>query len=156
MDTNFSIYTKLDVMPKPKKPELIYLIRGATGVLKFDLTDKQYSFNDIDQATFIFKQGSTLFDFDLYDIDVETGEKTLNNHFKHEYDPEYDYISFILTVDDTLEFKPTAMPMQYEVAVSLITDQNIQINQDTTIIEEQPKVIVKDSLYGDLLDSRKN
>lgn len=156
MDTNFSVYTKLDVMPKPKAPEVIYIIRGATGNLKFDLLDKAYNFEDINQATFIFKQADTFFTFDLYDIDIETQEKTMNEHFKHEFGPEYDFISLLLTVNDTINFKPTAgFPMQYEVAITL-ADPEITIDQEATIVEEQPAVFIKDSLYGELLDSRKN
>lgn len=150
MDADFSIYTKLDVMPKPKKPELAYIIRGTTGYFKFNLQGKTYGFDDIDQATFIFKQNNTLYSFELYDIDPELQTKELNYHFTHEVGRDYDYIKFRLTVDDTLDFKATGydFPMQYEVAIKL--------NSEDTITEEQFPVVVKDSLYGELLDSKRN
>lgn len=60
-----NIHTTLAFCPKPKKHEITVITRGATAVLDFDLYNKVYDFNDIEQLSVLFAQGREIFKYDM-------------------------------------------------------------------------------------------
>lgn len=54
------IHTVLGFAPKPKKHEILVITRGATASINFDLYDKVYDIDNIDQFTLLFKQGKDM------------------------------------------------------------------------------------------------
>jgi len=68
----------LDVKPRHDPmcgPKLIYLTRGATGSISYDLSKKAYyDFKDLDQVKFIFKQNKELYWYNMIDYLVETAD----------------------------------------------------------------------------------
>lgn len=58
---NFDIRTTLSLYPAVSYgPEVTYITCGSTATLHFDLGKKIYAFEDVDQLTFMLKQGKTI------------------------------------------------------------------------------------------------
>lgn len=58
---NFDIRTTLSLYPSISRgPEIIYITCGSTATLHFDLGKKIYDFEDVDQITFMLKQGKNI------------------------------------------------------------------------------------------------
>jgi hypothetical protein len=67
MMRNFDIRTTLMLSPTVQLgPEVTYLTRGSTATLHFDLGKKFYSFEDLDQLTFMLKQGKNLYWYKMF------------------------------------------------------------------------------------------
>jgi hypothetical protein len=58
-----SIYATLRATPTScnQAHEMIYITRGASAELAYPLFDKVFRIEDIEQVTFTFKQGKTLY-----------------------------------------------------------------------------------------------
>ena len=59
------IKTILGFTPPCQKHELLVITRGATASIDYNLFDKVYDIENIDQMTFIFKQGKKIISFNL-------------------------------------------------------------------------------------------
>jgi hypothetical protein len=89
---NYSFNTALSIYPTQiPGEELIYITRGATASLAFDFATKIYSFDNVDQLTFLFKQGDTITWFKMFSYIIETEDETLN--------PNKTYFSQVEVID---------------------------------------------------------
>ena len=76
----------------------------------------------------------------------------IDEHFK--YKKETNTILFMFSPIETAKFSPTTpgAEIKFEVAVRANTDNRDDlVNQDAVYIDRQPSIIVKDSLYGQVL-----
>lgn len=79
------IKTILGFTPPCKKHELLVITRGATASIDYNLFDKVYGIENIDQMTFIFKQNKKIFSFNLVDYFKITGDVVVEpnkNYYK--------------------------------------------------------------------------
>ena len=78
----------------------------------------------------------------------------LDEHFCHEIvDEDHEYISFILSSEETKKFKPTGMDptMLFEVTIKFNTDTWTDLTfRDSVIVEPQHPIAVVDSLYSQI------
>jgi hypothetical protein len=58
--------------PKSFKHDILVFTRGATATITYDLGNKFYNLDSIDQITFIFKQGLNTFYFNMFNYLRET------------------------------------------------------------------------------------
>lgn len=76
----------------------------------------------------------------------------IDEHFK--YEKETNSVLFMFSPIETAKFSPTTpgAEIKFEVAVRANTDNRDDlVNQDAVYIDRQPSIIVKDSLYGQVL-----
>ena len=76
----------------------------------------------------------------------------IDEHFK--YEKETNTVLFMFSPIETVKFSPTTpgAEIEFEVAVRANTDNRDDlVNQDAVYIDRQPSIIVKDSLYGQVL-----
>ena len=76
----------------------------------------------------------------------------IDEHFK--YEKETNAILFMFSPIETVKFSPTTpgAEIKFEVAVRANTDNRDDlVNHDAVYIDRQPSIIVKDSLYGQVL-----
>lgn len=147
-----SIYATLHTAPTccDHTHEMIYITRGASAELVYPLFDKTFSFEDIEQVTFTFKQGKDLYWYTLYTEAEETEEAGLvvDSHFYVFKTAEYSALVFNLDAEETKQFKPNVL-VEYEIAIKLNTDSFASLsNKDSIIIEPQHPIRVVDSLYS--------
>jgi hypothetical protein len=147
-----SIYATLHTRPTCHPThEVIYITRGASAELMYILYDRELTLTDIEQITFTFKQGRnthwcSMFDLST-DIEDET-DKQVDPHFYSFYSEDYGtVILFNLDSEETKQFKPN-IPVEWEVAVKLDTDSFARSSKDSTIIEPQHPIEVRDSLFS--------
>lgn len=133
---DYRIRATLGVKPEyysPERPEMLYITRGATEPIAYNVGDLvYYQVADLDQLTFVFKQGKTFYAFDMYD---EAGN--LDPHF--EINDEQ--ITFWLSSEDTNKFKPTKAGNLVKFEISATVDGKI-------LIEPQLPIVVVDSLLS--------
>lgn len=143
-----SIYATLHTHPTCKAThEVIYITRGATAELIYPLYDKVFRFEDIEQVTFTFKQGKTIYWYSMFTA-AEDNKREIDTHFYHFDNDEYAAITFNLDSEETKQFKPN-IPVEYEVAIKLNTDSFVNLGgKDSMIIEPQHFIEVRDSLFS--------
>ena len=76
----------------------------------------------------------------------------IDEHFK--YEKETNTVLFMFSPIETVKFSPTTpcAELKFEVAVRANTDNRDDlVNKDAVYIDRQPSIIVKDSLYGQVL-----
>ena len=76
----------------------------------------------------------------------------IDEHFK--YEKETNTVLFMFSPIETVKFSPTTpgAEIKFEVAVRADTDNRDDlVNHDAVYIDRQPSIIVKDSLYGQVL-----
>ena len=76
----------------------------------------------------------------------------IDEHFK--YEKETNTVLFMFSPIETVKFSPTTpgAEIKFEVAVRANTDNRDDlVNHDAVYIDRQPSIIVKDSLYGQVL-----
>ena len=76
----------------------------------------------------------------------------IDEHFK--YEKETNTVLFMFSPIETVKFSPTTpgTEIKFEVAVRANTDNRDDlVNHDAVYIDRQPSIIVKDSLYGQVL-----
>jgi hypothetical protein len=147
-----SIYATLRTTPTCSHThEVIYITRGASAELMYPLYDKVFRFEDIEQLTFTFKQGKNVSWFEMFDITQDEEGKdvvSIDPHFYHFENPDYETISLNLDTVETKAFK-AGCPVEYEIAVKLNTDSFASLgNKDSIIIEPQHPIEIRDSLYS--------
>ena len=79
------IKTILGFTPPCPKHELLVITRGATASIDYNLFDKVYGIENIDQMTFIFKQGKKILRFNLIDYFKVTSDVVVEpnkNYYK--------------------------------------------------------------------------
>ena len=79
------IKTILGFTPPCPKHELLVITRGATASIDYNLFDKVYDIENIDQMTFIFKQGKKILRFNLIDYFKVTSDVVVEpnkNYYK--------------------------------------------------------------------------
>lgn len=153
-----NIVTNIGVRRPVVNKEVVTIIRGASATLNFDLFPKIYSFEDIEQVSFIFKQGKKLTKFDCFVYDNAPDRNDVSwdfdKHFSWEKGEGYSYLTFVLTEEETKDLftaSRKAGPVLFEVVVKLDTDQFETLkNIDSTIIEPQEPLGVVDSLYSEV------
>ena len=153
MDIN--IKTTLGINPRRKPKELLAITRGASFLLTYKL---DISYDIVSQVTFTFKQKQKLFYYNMFhyltsmsDTEIEEG-KILDEHFK--YEKETNSVLFMFSPVETAKFSPTTpgAEIKFEVAVRANTDNRDDlVSKDAVYIDRQPSIIVKDSLYGQVL-----
>ncbi len=144
-----SIYATLHTAPTrcDQTHEMIYITRGASAELIYPLFDKTFSFEDIEQVTFTFKQGKELRWYTLY-TETEDTSLAVDPHFYVFETEEYSALVFNLDTEETKQFKPNVL-VEYEIAIKLNTDSFASLsNKDSIIIEPQHPIRVVDSLYS--------
>lgn len=143
-----SIYATLRTTPTCNHThEVIYITRGATAELIYPLYDKVFRFEDIEQITFTFKQGKTIYWYSMF-TPGENGTVETDSHFYHFNNAEYDAIVFNFDSDETKQFK-AGLPVEYEIAIQLNTDSFASLGgKDSIIIEPQHPIEIRDSLYS--------
>ena len=149
---NFDIHTTLGVVPSmasKKKKAFYFITRGSSATLTFNLMNRAYTFDQIEQLTFLLgnPNGKIL----KYNAFNESGE--LNPNCKHWEDlegHEYNYVSMILSPEQTalLEVTNSYNLVKFEIAVTIDGDDEDPDGQPYTQIEEQPLVGVIDSIYS--------
>lgn len=208
------IKTVLGFCPPEKKHEILFITRGASASILYNLYDKVYDMDNIDQLTFIFKQGKKLFSYklvdyfiitkdlevdsdkkyyrkaeeslesgndfieistidgglieayrrkygDIYEVtDIASGEANpnwqFNKHFSYNHGDGYSYITFMLSPEETLLFKPTCKENEvlFETATMLNTDAMEGMHgSDSIIITPQHRIAVVDSLYSRIINN---
>ena len=204
--SNINIKAVLGTYPMQKPREFLVITRGASAELNYNLIDKWFDYDQLEQLTFAFKQGKKVFWYKMFeyfalsaDEEVIEGKIYYNvipansesreciaeiiedpsgsphdegyfeaveivdyqnewyymidPHFKREFGDGYDYISFILTPENTKLFKSTGdMPgLEYETTVRLNTDMRDDLAyRDSVVVEPQPPIAVADSLYSNI------
>ena len=101
---------------------------------------------DNPQANHYFEEVSTPSD------DQNNLDYFIDEHFK--YEKETNAILFMFSPIETVKFSPTTpgAELKFEVAVRANTDNRDDlVNKDAVYIDRQPSIIVKDSLYGQVL-----
>ncbi len=76
----------------------------------------------------------------------------IDDHFK--YEKETNSVIFMYSPVETAKFSPTlpGAEIKFEVAVRANTDHSDDfVQHDTVYVDRQPSIIVKDSLYGQVL-----
>lgn len=143
-----SIYATLRATPTCNHThEVIYITRGATAELMYSLYDKVFRFEDIEQVTFTFKQGKTIYWYSMF-TPGEGGTVETDSHFYHFNNAEYGAIIFNFDSEETKQFK-AGLPVEYEIAIKLNTDSFVNLGgKDSIIIEPQHPIEVRDSLYS--------
>lgn len=143
-----SIYATLHTHPTCNAAhEVIYITRGATAELIYPLYDKAFRFEDLEQVTFTFKQGKTIYWYSMF-TSTEGGGREVDSHFYYFNNDEYASIIFNLDSDETKQFKSN-IPVEYEIAIKLNTDSFVNLGgKDSTIIEPQHFIEVRDSLFS--------
>lgn len=143
-----SIYATLRTTPTCNHThEVIYITRGATAELIYPLYDKVFRFEDIEQVTFTFKQGKTIYWYSMF-TPGEDGTVETDSHFYHFNNAEYGAIVFNLDSEETKQFK-ARLPVEYEIAIKLNTDSFVSLGgKDSIIIEPQHPIEIRDSLYS--------
>ena len=72
---NFNITATLSVTPAERKlHDQLYFLRGATVMLTHNLTNKVYTFSNIDQIAFLLKQGKVLYWYKMFTYLVESSD----------------------------------------------------------------------------------
>ena len=143
-----SIYATLHTHPTCNVAhEIIYITRGATAELIYPLYDKAFRFEDLEQVTFTFKQGKTIYWYSMF-TPTEGGGREVDSHFYYFNNDEYASVIFNLDSEETKQFKPN-IPVEYEIAIKLNTDSFVNLGgKDSTIIEPQHFIEVRDSLFS--------
>lgn len=143
-----SIYATLHTHPTCNAAhEVIYITRGATAELIYPLYDKAFRFEDLEQVTFTFKQGKTIYWYSMFTA-TEGGGREVDSHFYYFNNDEYASVIFNLDSEETKQFKPN-IPVDYEIAIKLNTDSFVNLGgKDSTIIEPQHFIEVRDSLFS--------
>jgi hypothetical protein len=143
-----SIYATLHTHPTcPHTHEVISITRGASAELVYPLQDKVFKFEDIEQITFTFKQGKKITWYTMFETG-EDGAVTIDSHFCHFDNDEYDTIIFSLDTNETKQFKADIL-MEYEIAIKLNADSfETPGGKDSVIIEPQHPIEVRNSLYS--------
>lgn len=143
-----SIYATLRTTPTCNHThEVIYITRGATAELIYPLYDKVFRFEDIEQVTFTFKQGKTIYWYSMFTSGEDETVET-DSHFYHFNNAEYGAIVFNFDSEETKQFK-AGLPVEYEIAIKLNTDSFASLGgKDSIIIEPQHPIEIRDSLYS--------
>ncbi len=204
---NINIKTTLAIYPRTSAHEFLSITRGASAELTFDISERWYTFNQLEQIIFSLKQKKKIYWYRMFEYIIPTEDEEIdtfktyytnvsvieglhcsgdlveepednpmeagywevvdldkendqlnyiiNSHFTYIVaDNGFDYVSFILSPKETAEFAPTTPDsnIKFEVAVRLDTDKTDGDDLlDSTVIEAQPQIIVKDSLYGQVI-----
>ena len=155
MNRDFRIKATIGLVPPDAldyKEAQQYITRGATETFTLDIYEKAYTFDQIEQVTFAYKQvDGTIISYDMYQIFGD--QDSINDRFKHFSGPEYDYITLTLESKETAKFKATkpGQVVLCEIAISIDSDDQDENHQVYTTIEQQPNIGVIDSIYGELI-----
>ena len=85
----FNIEATLNITPLGYKNQIqksLVITRGATATLTFDLNNKPYAFEDIDQITFVLKQGQTIYWYKMFTYLLPTQDTAVTpgkNYYKN-------------------------------------------------------------------------
>ena len=128
-----------------------FITRGASELFQLDIMEKAYTYDQIEQVTFVFKQPSgKILAYDMFETFGDPA--SINDSFSHVFGPDYNYIALNLKSSETAKFEPTKQGsvVLYEIAISIDGDDELE-NQIYTIVESQPNIAVIDSAYGEYI-----
>ena len=147
----FQVKTTLDTKPTFRKPEVFYIIRGASDYISFNV--RNYG---IDDSSYPTGQEPVLSDLTLMINYLSTERDTagyyirkldsfkLSEDHNFSYDPETGEVSYLLTPEYTKTFAPVDIDEMTKVEIALeLAGRVIQIY-------ELPGFVVEDSLYSKL------
>ena len=149
---NFKINTTLGVVPSmaaQRKKASYFITRGSTATLTFDLSFKAYTFNQIEQLTFLLKEPSgRISSYVMYN-----DEQVMNPKFKHQMGVNFNYVSLTLDPQETanLELTQNKAPIEFEVIIKIDGDDFDPNKKEYTQIETQPSIGTIDSIYSQLI-----
>lgn len=133
-----------------------YVTKGGTAIFDFDLTEKVYSFEDLYQLTFLFKQNDTIWKFDAFNYINGSGEFSMGKYVT--VSDDYNVITLTLPSEVTNQFITTGFEdgdeydlINFEVAIKLEVGAETPDANDPVLIEPQYLIGVKDSLYSIVL-----
>jgi len=72
------IKTTIGFCPRKRAHEITYITRGATASFTFMLMDKMYSFEDITQMTFSFRQGKDMWWYNLIEYFIPSEDEEID------------------------------------------------------------------------------
>lgn len=149
---NFKINTTLGVVPSmaaQRKKASYFITRGSTATLTFDLSFKAYTFNQIEQLTFLLKEPSgRISSYIMYN-----DEQVMSPKFKHQMGVNFNYVSLTLDPQETanLELTQNKAPIEFEVIIKIDGDDFDPNKKEYTQIETQPSIGTIDSIYSQLI-----
>lgn len=149
---NFKIDTTLGVCPSKAtltKRASIFITRGTTSNITFDIKHKAYTFDQIEQLTFILKQPSgTMLTFTMYDT-----EGNMDPHFTHLVGTNYNYINYRFSPEESLMLELTSKNnfIEFEVAIEIDGDDADPMRPAYVSVEKQPLIGTIDSLYSKII-----
>jgi len=149
---NFRIDTTIGVVPSiasKRKKASYFITRGATANITFDLAFKAYTFDQIEQLTFLLKEPSgKILKYEMYDENQE-----MNPAFSHQFSINYNYVNLKLEPAQTATLELTAgkAPIDFEVIVKIDGDDNDPNRKEYTQIEVQPSIGTIDSIYSQVI-----
>lgn len=149
---NFKINTTLGVVPSmaaQRKKASYFITRGSTATLTFDLSFKAYTFNQIEQLTFLLKEPSgRISSYVMYN-----DEQVMSPKFKHQMGVNFNYVSLTLDPQETanLELTQNKAPIEFEVIIKIDGDDFDPNKKEYTQIETQPSIGTIDSIYSQLI-----
>ena len=138
---NFKINTTLGVVPSmaaQRKKASYFITRGSTATLTFDLSFKAYTFNQIEQLTFLLKEPSgRISSYVMYN-----DEQVMSPKFKHQMGVNFNYVSLTLDPQETanLELTQNKAPIEFEVIIKIDGDDFDPNKKEYTQIETQPSI----------------
>lgn len=149
--SEFHVKTILDTKPCFRKPEVFYIIRGASDYISFNLNNY-----GIDDSSYPTEQGPVLTDLTLI-IDYLSIERDEAGYYKRKtdsfkltedsnfsYDRETGEVNYLLTSAYTKTFAPVDIDEMAKIEIALeLLDGTVQIHQ-------LPGFVVEDSLYSKL------
>lgn len=81
---NYNVSAKLCTSPNFKRPEVIYFTRGISGIINFDIYNKAYCFDDIEQLTVMLKENNgKLHVYDAIEYFTPTYDKSPSKNTKY-------------------------------------------------------------------------
>lgn len=141
---------------RPRSLVSKYVTKGGTAIFDFDLTEKVYSFEDLYQLTFLFKQNDIIWKFDAFKYADNSDEFSMGEYVT--VSDDYSVITLTLPPEITNQFSTTGFEecdeydlINFEVAIRLEVGVENPDANDPVLIEPQYLIGVKDSLYSNVL-----
>lgn len=129
-------------------PRCTLLADGATAVFPFYFTNRTFTFNDVAQLTYLFNYGNSSIDYyELYDSatgQIDPGSEEAGYSFVR--DEIANSVSLIFSPNHVSTI-PTETVIEFEIVIKL--------KDGTTLVDRQMPIMIKPSIYGDLIDSTK-
>lgn len=147
-----NLYTTLSTIPSSScscsclKNRLLSITRGASATFSFSFLNKDYTFEKASQIIFAFKQGRTIHQFSAISYTEEGWNLNKTDDYEFTLSEDQQTLTLKLGKHITKLFKSTEANDNY-INFEVI----IELENNSTLIESQPQIVVKNSIYGDVL-----